>query len=221
MKLTTILGLPVLALVLSGCIGATSGGRIGGEPVAFTIPIQASAGDVQSWRLKGLEVSVPTTLDVSTNPNVQFPKERIVWWGDEDGDRRAQVDDIMTRAVATGFSTLKGNRPVNVAVKVNLFHAVTPRARNGALFAWHDVSYSIDVIDAATGTVLASEFKIDADLEALRGDEAREAVDRGQTQRVRIANRVAQVTRDWLASSGAPLTPAPPVYRIKPVAVTQ
>ncbi|MEO1549148.1 MAG: DUF6778 family protein [Pseudomonadota bacterium] len=199
---------------LAACVGATSNGQIGSESVPFLEPIQAQAAEVDSWTLGTLTLIVPEELRVSTNPNAQFPREEIVWWGDPEGDRREQVRDIMNRSLLAALDTLDGSKPVDVTVRLSLFHAVTPRARRNVLFAWHDVSYAVDVRDARSGALLASIPKIDADIEAFRGEQAEQAVARGQTQRVRISQRIASVTRDWLASSGADLSQPGPVYQI-------
>ncbi|MEM6467682.1 MAG: DUF6778 family protein [Pseudomonadota bacterium] len=209
-----------VVLLVAGCVGATSNGQIGGESVPFLENIQASADEVDSWTLGSLNLVIPEELRVSTNPNAQFPREEIVWWGDPDGDRREQVRDIMTRSLMAATQTLDGSKPVDMTVRLALFHAVTPRARRGMFFAWHDVSYAVDVRDSATGELLASIPKIDADLEALRGEQADLAVERGQTQRVRISRRIARVTRDWLASSGASLAQPGPVYKIEVIPAT-
>ncbi len=186
-------------LALAGC-GASSDGRIGADLKAFDKPIGVSPSEVATWRLAGVSVTVPETLTVSTNPHVQFPAERIVWWEDPDGDRRAQVDDIMTAAISRGAAGLQGSRRVTLEATVNLFHAVTPKARGGLFYAWHDIAFSLTVRDAATGAVLAAVPEIDADIEALRREAAEAAVAAGETQKVRISRRVAQAVQLWLAS---------------------
>lgn len=196
-------GFLALFLVLSGCGGTTSDGHLKAEAKAFEQPIAASAGTVESWKLVRVDVTVDPSLKVSKDPNVQFPREGIVWYGEPYGDRRAQVDKIVTDAVTRGASGLRGNRPVVLDVDLKLFHAVTPRAENNSYYAWHDIQFIITVRDADTGKVLETSVPINADLEAYRRESAKEADLKGETQKVRISRRISSVVYSWLQSNGA------------------
>lgn len=207
LKQAALFWVPIV--ILSAC-GATSNGSLRPEGSFFSQPIEVSAAEVTSWRTNAVRVQFAPNLRVSTNPNVQFPSEEIVWWGEPNGDRFKQVGAIMAAGIRRGTVGLAGPKPVDFEVTVNLFHAVTPRARNGSRFAWHDVSYSLRVLDSRTGQVLAIAPKIDADLEALRGETARQAESQGQTQKVRIQSQVALSINTWLNSSGAKIGLTPP-----------
>ena len=196
------IALPLL-LALAACGGTTSDGRIQAEETAFEQPIKASAGTVESWKLVRVDVTVDPSLRVSTNPSAQFPREEIVWYGEPYGDRRAQVDKIVTDAIGIGASGLRGNRPVVLDVDLKLFHAVTPRAVNNRHYAWHDIQFIIKVRDANTGKVLETSVPINADLEAYRQEAAKAAALKGETQKVRISRRISSVVHAWLQSNGA------------------
>jgi hypothetical protein len=192
-----------LMLVLAGCGGQTDDGQIGATRQMFAVPLAVQATEVAGWRLSGVDVAVPDSLTVSTDPKVQFPDARIVWWEDPPGDRRAQVDRIMTGAIGQGAAGLDGTRPVRLRAQVLRFHAVTPQALYGPWYAWHDISFTLAVHDAATGAVLARAERIDADIEALRNTAATSARARGITQASMISGRVAEAVAAWLASGPA------------------
>lgn len=165
-------------------------------------PINAEAETVAGWKLAGVEVIVPDELTLSTNPDVQKPKEDLNWWEAPDGDRRAQIDAIMTDGIYRGATILTGTRPVRLEVTLLGFHALTPTARRRSLPADHDIKYAIRVIDVQSGAVVASDDDIASDTPALTADEGDAADARGETQRVQITEQVAGVVRAWLASSG-------------------
>lgn len=177
----------VAAVLLAGC-----GGRFAtdyGTPVA-----RETAAD---WTLESVEVIVPDTLTVSDR-NVLAPGADIVWHGDPEGDRRAQVAAILQDGITQGAAGLEGSRPVTIRATLQEFHAVTPRAVSTAPSAVHNISYTIDVRDAATGATLAGPQPVEADLEAYTGDAAVVAVAEGRTQKARIQTHIARVTAAWL-----------------------
>ncbi|QHQ35870.1 DUF6778 family protein [Algicella marina] len=195
-------------LALSACAGPSE--------QAFDAPISASSKSVSDWSLRDVRVTVPSSLTVSTDPNVRFPNNHIVWWEDPAGDRRAQVGKIVHDAVERGAQKMRGSRAVVLDVTVGLFHAVTPRARAVGTSSWHDITLAVAVRDARTGAVLASA-KLEPDLDALHGDAAKAAEARGETQKVRISRQIAAVTQAWLVSSGAEFkTRIAPVTKAKP-----
>ncbi len=56
----------------------------------------------------------------------------------------------------------------------------------------------IEVVDQRTGEVLAGPTVIEADEFAFGGWKAVKSDAEGQTMKVRISNRIAEVVRDWL-----------------------
>ena len=151
----------------------------------------------KNWRLVDVVAVVPENLSISES-NFIAPTADIVWRGEAFGDRRAQVSAIIDEGLTRGASELNGDRPVTIAARVARFHGVTPAAVARAPSAVHNISYYIQVFDAQTGQALTEQEMITADLEAIVGSAAIAAAINGQTQRVRIVNHLASVTRGWL-----------------------
>ena len=79
----------LLAAAMIFGLGACSDGF----RTAYETPVGAS-----SWRVADVRVSVPDSLTVSEE-NILLPAADIVWQEEPKGDRRAQVDAIMTAAI--------------------------------------------------------------------------------------------------------------------------
>ncbi len=151
----------------------------------------------RTWRLENVVASVPASLTVS-NSNTLAPNADIVWHGEPFGDRRAQVASIMDEGITRGASGLRGSRPVTLSARMLQFHAVTPAAVARSPGAVHNIKYTIQVLDAASGAALTEEQEISADLEAYVGAAAVTAAINGLTQRSRITQHIDLVTRGWL-----------------------
>lgn len=151
----------------------------------------------KNWRVASVDVVVPETLSVS-NANNLAPDADIVWHGDPEGDRRAQVAAILEEGVRQGASPLRGSVPVHVLLVLEEFHAVTPRALRIAPSAVHNIRYTIRVFDKRNGASLSEPVIVDADLEALTGSASTQALARGLTQKIRITKHIAAVTAGWL-----------------------
>lgn len=203
-----------LMLALAACATKTA------KPVdqTFKSPISVAAKEVASWRVRDVRVVIADEVRVSNNPNISKPPEEIVWWGDPRGDRKEQVSAIMKRATQDGASFLKGRNQVQVELHLQRFHALTPKARSRELAGWHDIQFSMFVRDLQ-GNVLARSGTIDAGFVGLQGEKAREAVARGQTQKVRINRRVAGVVKAWLNSQGTIRTAPKPAAPARKAAV--
>lgn len=156
-----------------------------------------SANVTRGWHVHGISVDVPSTLSVSES-NTFAPNADIVWHGEPLGNRRAQVASIIREGIRNGTSGLNGRRGVNIGARLVHFHAVTPAAVSRAPGAVHNIAYQIQVQDQRTGEPLSDVETIQADLEAYVGSAAVTAAINGQTQRVRIVNHLALVTRGWL-----------------------
>ncbi|MFQ6550528.1 DUF6778 family protein [Aestuariibius sp. 2305UL40-4] len=157
----------------------------------------AVLSDARDWRLQDVEIVVPQTLTVS-EANSFAPDADIVWRGEPEGDRRAQVQQILEAGIRLGASGLRGRRPIIMRATLVEFHSVTPRAVANAPGAVHNISFDLQVADARTGDTLTETARIEADLAAFVGDQATEAARQGQTQRARVTNHIAAVTRGWL-----------------------
>ncbi len=153
----------------------------------------------RAWDVRNVAVVVPDSLTVS-NENSLAPNADIVWHGEEFGDRRFQVKQIMETGITAGTGKLNGNRPVQMNVILQEFHAVTPAAVARSPSAVHNITFTLSVIDARTGEVLAEPQLIQADLEAYVGAAAFTAAIEGRTQKARIEAHLARVIEGWLGT---------------------
>lgn len=151
----------------------------------------------RTWLLDDVIVTAPDDLRVNEN-NTYAPSGDIVWHGEPYGDRRAQVAKIVEEGIRAGASDLGGAIPVVIVARVEQFHAVTPAAVARAPSAVHNIDYVIQVLDARDAQPLTAQQNIEADLEAYTGNAAIAAAVSGQSQRVRIVDHIARVTRGWL-----------------------
>ena len=174
------------ALLVAGC---------GGQ---FATDFEPLAPDLApSWRLAEVQATVPRELTVSVR-NLLAPSADIVWYGDPEGDRRAQVAAILEEGIRRGASGLSGGRPVVIGATLQRFHAVTPRAVSASPAAVHDIIYTVQVFDADTGLPLTLPQEIQADIEANVGAAAVVASNEGRTQKARITTHIAATTAAWL-----------------------
>ena len=157
----------------------------------------------KTWHVHNIRVTVPDSLTVSNN-NTFAPNADIVWHGEPQGNRRAQVSAILREGISRGTRGLRGPRGVDISVSLRHFHAVTPAAVARAPGAVHNISYVAQVFDNATGKAVTEPEVISADLEAYVGDAAVIAAIQGQTQRVRIVDHLTRVTRGWLGTGPDP-----------------
>ena len=148
--------------------------------------------------VKSVQVIVPRSLVVSER-NSYLPRGDIVWREDPIGDRHAQVQKIVQDAMQRGVGALNGPVGVDLEIVVKRFHALTEKARytTGGV---HSITFDLAVKDPATGALLMPVRTVRADLEAYGGQQAINAVARGQTQKVRITDHLANVIRQELSS---------------------
>lgn len=152
----------------------------------------------RKWRLNKLRVNVPESLTIS-EANRYAPKADIVWRGEPLGDRRKQVAAIMTTAIKSGARGLRGGKRVDFNVEMIEFHALSDKLRKSNIKAGiHNISFFITVVDSRNGKVIVPKQAIQADLIGYTGKQAKELVEAGQTQKVRITNHVAIVMQGWL-----------------------
>lgn len=188
MKLMMVAGLTAF---LAGC--GSSSFRVDYP----SVPAETTA----SWRVTDVRVAVPETLVVS-EANAFIPKADIVWHGDPEGDRKAQVADIVRQGVLAGARGLSGGQKVTMDVTLERFHALTPRAfyRSPAWGGVNSIVFNVTVRDAS-GAVLIGPERIEADMPAIVAADNPPAevfsVPGGQSRASLIAH-VAAVTRAWL-----------------------
>ena len=190
LKLTSVF---VVLFALAGCGGQWE--------VAYNQPIDPAISS--QWRMVSVDVVVPDTLTVS-NVDSLAPEADIVWWGEPEGDRRAQVAAIIETGVAQGARNLRGPVPVHFLVVLDHFHATSPRAQRIAPSAVHNISYTVRVFDNRNGQEVTSAIHVDADLEAYVGAQLAAAQAQGVTERNRIIAHIAAVTAGWLGVSDDP-----------------
>lgn len=157
----------------------------------------------KTWHVHRIQVAIPPTLTVS-DANTYAPNADIVWHGELGGNRREQVADILREGMTQASSTLSGPRGVTIRAELEHFHAVTPAAVARAPAAVHNIAYVIQVFDDETGAAITRPERIEADLEAYVGSAAITAAIQGQSQRVRIVDHIANVTRGWLGAGPDP-----------------
>lgn len=188
------------ALAVSGCVSTTDVSRdVGGN----AIPVIENTV-IQDWDVAGVEVNVPYTL-TSSEANTIKPRADIVWREDPIGDRHAQVDTLMTAALEPAFEAVNGAIPVIIAIEVSRFHAQTQRVRY-TFGGEHEIEFTMTVRHAETGQILSGPDDIDLTFDAFGGDAAVAADARGETQRVRITERlVAWVNQEFVGPAAAPL----------------
>lgn len=180
-------------------VSAAAGLMLAGCSLSWTIRYSDNIDPqvAKSWHVHAVHVTIPDDLSIS-NSNSYAPNADIVWHGEPLGDRRAQVAAILRDGISRGSSGLRGPRGVTIAIRLRHFHAVTPAAVARAPGAVHNISYYAQVFDAQTAKAITPPEIISADLVAYVGDAAVIATLQGQTQRVRIVDHLARVTRGWL-----------------------
>lgn len=156
------------------------------------------------WHVHGVRVTVPESL-TTTEVNIFQPDVDIVWHGDPQGDRRAQVGEILHDGLEKAAESLfpeNTHRAVIIKATLLQFHSLTPRARaiTGGV---HKVKFSIEAVDQITGEVLAGPTVIEADEFAFGGRSAVASDAEGETMKIRITNRIAEVVADWLGLAEA------------------
>ncbi|PZX14572.1 DUF6778 family protein [Celeribacter halophilus] len=177
-----------LSLALLGLAGCSS---------AFLVDYKTLPPEVsRSWHVKDIIVTVPYDLTVNTE-NYMIPSEDIVWYGEQTGDTRQQVADIVKDGLKEGSASLKDSVPVIWDVELIKFHALTPKAfyRAPSGTGVESVRFKIKVLDARTHAVLVPEQIIAADGPA---KVAADGGSRGYMERKRIVLKIAETTRGWL-----------------------
>jgi len=165
-------------------------------------PTIASAATAPSYAVRDVRVVVPTNLRVS-EANGYRPVADIVWRGDPYGNRYEQITAIFEDGMSRGAAQLNGQTPVVVDVQVARFHALTERARY-TVGGTHSIKFVLTVRHAETGAIIDGPRLVKADLKAFGGTAAIDAERRGQTQKVRITQHLANVIQQQLVMAPRP-----------------
>ncbi len=187
MKTLKLIVMLVLGAMVSACAAvdtATRNARFEPQQPEFvqTLP---------TMRVTEINVLVPQTLKVSER-NSYYPGGDIVWRGDAIGNRHQQVKAIFDTALSQGTAQMDGIVPVRLDIRVDRFHALTEKARY-TIGGVHSIIFVLQIRDLSTGLALGEPRLVKADLDAFGGQQALRAEARGQTQKVRITNHLAEV----------------------------
>lgn len=148
--------------------------------------------------VNSIAVRVSRDLKVS-EANSYYPGGDIVWRGDPIGDRHAQVQKIFEDAIMKGVQPLDGPAEVDLFIDVKRFHALSEKARY-TVGGLHSITFDLAIKDPKTGELVVPVREIKADLDAFGGRQAVMADARGETQKVRISNHLAEVIRQELTN---------------------
>lgn len=188
--------LATFAMLVIGAFGLAA--CVGGEKFRTYYAAPVSAEVSRNWRLADVVVNVPQSLTVSEE-KVYLPHSDLVWREDPPGDRHQQIAALLRNAVMLGAKGLPGAHPVRIEVVVSRFHALTFEAERLNLNAGvHNIFFTVRVVDAASGKVLAGPDAIEASLPAKSGTEMIAARARGESQRSQITAHVSAVIAGWL-----------------------
>lgn len=157
---------------------------------------EASPIFAKDFNVVRVNVTVPGTLRVS-EANRYLPGGDIVWREDPIGNRHEQVRVIVQNALEQGVAQVQGSKDVVLDVEVSRFHALTEKARY-TVGGVHAIQFTMRLLDAQTGNVVAGPKFIKADFDALGGQAAIRAEQMGKTQKVRITNHLAYVIQQEL-----------------------
>lgn len=154
-------------------------------------------GPSSGWNLQ--DVSVRFGPEVSRTADGDTFSDNFVWNGLEDGNKKRQVIALFKNAMReVGDGTLMGAQPVNMAVQVNYFHALTDYSR-----VWccgeHRIYADLTVTDASSGDVLMAGENVYLGRLALGGVPGLIANAAGRDQYTRVKEGIVKRTREWLA----------------------
>ncbi len=194
MRLFKTIAAMITVLGLSACASVTTT-----DNATRSATSTAAAGQVATqptYRVVDINVSVPRSLTVS-EANSYYPKGDIVWREDPMGDRHAQVKAIFDDAMQRGTQEMDGLVPVVLDIEVLRFHALTEKTRF-TVGGVHSITFALSLRNANTGLALGDRRVVEADLQGFGGQQAIDAVRKGQTQKVRITAHLANVIRTEL-----------------------
>jgi hypothetical protein len=207
--LKPLLAALTLIIGLAGC-DALKSSRSDGLPLSEVkmdgrAPIaQAALADAR-FTVTSVDVIVPETLRVS-EANSFYPNADVVWRGEPQGDRLAQIKSIVEEGLTAGIANLATGPKAVLSVQLERFHALTEKARF-SVGGVHDVVFVLTMLDAKTGAVLEGPRRVEIAIKAAGSDVAIAEDAAGRTQRVVIVEGVAEAIRREL--SGPPPSAAP------------
>lgn len=195
----------LLGMVLGACAGpgeleraevtrAANQAPLVGVAPSGTAPVQSASG---RFSISTVRVEVPRSLSVSEEKSIK-PRAHILWQEEPLGDRHAQVDRIVTKALQAGVKGIRADghgQPAVLDVTLHRFHAVTPITRK--FFGGdHEIDFTFRLLAPRSGAVLYGPEVVSTQFAALSGSAARAAEAQGQTQAVRIHDHLSALIRD-------------------------
>ena len=194
---------------LAGC-GAMKSSQSGGMPFSEVkldgrAPMgQAALADAR-FLVTGFDILVPETLEVS-EANMFYPRADVVWRGEPQGNRLAQIKSILEEGFALGSTGLTAGPEAKLSVTLERFHALTEKARF-SVGGVHDIVFVLTVSDPQSGAILEGPRRVEVAIKAA-GNEAAIAEDAaGRTQRVVIVEGLAAAIRQELSGPPPSLSP--------------
>lgn len=144
---------------------------------------------LEAVHIQQFNVNVPTSLKVSEADGAQ-PTGDIIWQGDPQGDRHAQIRAIFETAIAQGAPSAYGPIPALLDIEVVRFHGLTEHAINtsGGI---QSIQFILTVLDARTGAALGKPQHVSAYIDGLGGPRAAEAALLGQTPKRHVTDGLA------------------------------
>ena len=200
--LTLVIGLPGCDAVKSSRLDGLALSEVkldGRAPV-----VQAALADAR-FSVSSVDIVVPETLVIS-EANKFYPRADIVWRGEPQGDRLAQIKSILEESFAVGTADLKTGPKATLSVKLERFHALTEKARY-SVGGVHDIVFVLTVLDGQSGAILEGPRRVEIAIKAAGGDVAIAEDVAGRTQRVVIVEGISEAIRRELA--GQPPSTAP------------
>lgn len=204
-----LLLITIAMMALSGC-NAVRSSRADGLPLSEvkldgSAPIVQSGTEAGRYTVRSVEVIVPETLKISEE-NKFYPIADVVWRGEPQGDRLAQITAILNEGFSAGVAGLREGPAVVVSVQVERFHALTEKARF-SVGGTHDIVLLLTVRDAATDAVLEGPRRVEIAIKASGNEKAIAEDAEGRTQRVVIVEGIARAVRDELSGPLQSTTP--------------
>lgn len=190
--------LKTAALLMVSVVSACGGIPQVTRGTAFSDPVQAGVPMVQpDYNVQDLTIGFEPGLRVS-EANSYYPIADIVWRGDSFGDRFEQISAIARGAMEPVTGGMKGANPVTVDVMFTRFHSLTEKTRY-SVGGTHSIRFVLTVRDARSGVVVDGPRRVDASFPAFGGSAALAAEQRGETQKVRVSARLAEVIAQELS----------------------
>lgn len=193
--------LPLFAVAALSLTAACSMAPQATRNQSFADPAGSAADQMVAYapdyKVRAISVGFAPNLRVS-EANSYYPIADVVWRGDPYGDRFAQLHDLVSDSVTPVLEKMDGSVPVDVTITITRFHSLTEKTRY-SVGGTHSIHLTLTLSDPATGAIIDGPRKVDASFPGLGGMAALAAEHRGETQKVRISARLAEVMRTEMA----------------------